>query len=368
MLHAPDTWQMMTNDPRALAHLSAADYEAIELAVMETARGRWFLKEFSARNRQADTTVLLDAIARLEGAVSGERAMDQIERVRFDLLEMAKSIAGLKAELEMQENGEAQDSRLGAATSALDGIVLTTEQATSSILSAAEQVQEIAWSLREQQFDEATCDTIDKLATEIYTACGFQDLTAQRTQKVVRTLRFLEGRINALIDAWAGTGESAARPASRPAPDVAPRQLPAIDALSQSDVDFVIVDDPFAAVPTRHDDTIPPNVMSALSMAEALADAHELSAEIVASSEAPEAGRSITDPQADPREELMASDEDPILIDDLDTLDIDLVYLENDVVEDKTAKVPVHRPHVTATTSLAQLDAMPASAKAMIFG
>jgi hypothetical protein len=109
MLHAPDTWQTMTNDPRALAHLSAADYEAIELAVMETARGRWFLKEFSARNRQADTTVLLDAIARLEGAVSGERAMDQIERVRFDLLEMAKSIAGLKAELEMQEQGEAQD-------------------------------------------------------------------------------------------------------------------------------------------------------------------------------------------------------------------------------------------------------------------
>ncbi|MGL4440242.1 MAG: hypothetical protein ACRCUE_13330, partial [Bosea sp. (in: a-proteobacteria)] len=149
----------MTNDPRALTNLSTADYEAIELAVMETARGRWFLREFAARNRQSDTNVLLEAIARLEGAVSGERAMEQIERIRFDLLEMAKSIAGLKAELETQGQGDEDNSRFGAATSALDGIVRTTEQATSSILSAAEQVQEIAWSLREQQFDEATCDT-----------------------------------------------------------------------------------------------------------------------------------------------------------------------------------------------------------------
>ncbi|BCJ91345.1 hypothetical protein IZ6_20800 [Terrihabitans soli] len=42
------------------------DYEAIEAAVMETARGRWFLMEFARRNRNADTTVLLEAISRLE--------------------------------------------------------------------------------------------------------------------------------------------------------------------------------------------------------------------------------------------------------------------------------------------------------------
>jgi hypothetical protein len=42
------------------------DYEAIEAAVMETARGRWFLMEFARRNRTADTKVLLEAIARLE--------------------------------------------------------------------------------------------------------------------------------------------------------------------------------------------------------------------------------------------------------------------------------------------------------------
>lgn len=46
------------------------DYEAIEAAVMETARGRWFLMEFARRNRNADTKVLLDAIARLENQMT----------------------------------------------------------------------------------------------------------------------------------------------------------------------------------------------------------------------------------------------------------------------------------------------------------
>lgn len=152
----------MTHDPRSLPTLAESDYEAIELAVMETARGRWFLREFASRNRQADTTMLLQAINRLEGAVSGERAMEHIERIRFDLLEMAKSIAGLKIELDMHDDGGAEHSRFGDATSALDAIVRTTEQATSNILGATEQVQEIAWNLREQQYDEATCDPIEQ--------------------------------------------------------------------------------------------------------------------------------------------------------------------------------------------------------------
>jgi len=51
------------------------DYDAIEAAVMDTARGRWFLAEFARRNRTADTTLLLTAIERLEGMLDrGEDA------------------------------------------------------------------------------------------------------------------------------------------------------------------------------------------------------------------------------------------------------------------------------------------------------
>jgi hypothetical protein len=44
-------------------------YEAILEAVMETERGRWFLAEYARRNRNADSTLLLAAIDRLEAAI-----------------------------------------------------------------------------------------------------------------------------------------------------------------------------------------------------------------------------------------------------------------------------------------------------------
>lgn len=48
--------------------LTEEDFERIESAVLETARGRWFLAEFARRIRAQDTQQILDAVARLERA------------------------------------------------------------------------------------------------------------------------------------------------------------------------------------------------------------------------------------------------------------------------------------------------------------
>jgi hypothetical protein len=52
------------------APLNEADYEAIEGAVMETARGRWFLDEYATRLRMAETSGLRDSMKRLELAIA----------------------------------------------------------------------------------------------------------------------------------------------------------------------------------------------------------------------------------------------------------------------------------------------------------
>src|SRR5471032_668077 len=39
-----------------------SDYDAIESAIMESSRGRWFLAEYARRNRHANTQLLLSAI------------------------------------------------------------------------------------------------------------------------------------------------------------------------------------------------------------------------------------------------------------------------------------------------------------------
>ncbi len=63
----------MADEAFALSPISARaslpseeDYEAISQAFMETSRGRWFLGEYAKRNRNADTRMVLDAVARIE--------------------------------------------------------------------------------------------------------------------------------------------------------------------------------------------------------------------------------------------------------------------------------------------------------------
>ncbi len=56
------------------AGLVLEDYERIEAAVMETARGRWFLMEFARRQHAAETAQLLEAIARLEHSLADAAA------------------------------------------------------------------------------------------------------------------------------------------------------------------------------------------------------------------------------------------------------------------------------------------------------
>jgi chemotaxis protein CheZ len=199
--------------PPAPMPLTDADYEAIEAAVVETNRGRWFLAEYARRNRHADTRMLLSAIERIEAAIRGERAAESVDRIRFDLVEMAKAIARTKAEIAAIKPDVEQAGKFGEATEELDSIVSATEAATSDILAAAEQVQEVAWTLREQGLDPQVCDLLDAKATAVYTACSFQDLTGQRTRKVIQVLRYLEGRINAMIDIWGLDGPMAAEAA-----------------------------------------------------------------------------------------------------------------------------------------------------------
>jgi hypothetical protein len=157
--------------------------------------------------------------------------------MRVDLLDMANAIARTKVEVAAINAPDGDHSRLGIA---LDAIVHTTEQATSDILGAAEHVQEVAWTLREAGSEDAVCDELDRMATRIYTACSFQDITAQRTARIIHTLRYLEERLAAMMAIW-GDELGAMRAQSDEAGDPA-------EELCQGDVDrFIDMESPVAA-------------------------------------------------------------------------------------------------------------------------
>ena len=99
------------------------DFETIEAAVLESPRGRWFLSEYTRRNRAADTLMLLEAIAKLERGIA-EHSPDQVsEELAAGLQGLSQSI-GLTLEAIMQSDdvwGAALDLPQGMADDVLIG-------------------------------------------------------------------------------------------------------------------------------------------------------------------------------------------------------------------------------------------------------
>lgn len=190
--------------------IGEAEYHTLEQTLLESDRGRRFLKEYLNRHKTPETTEILGAIQRLEKVVTRERTVPDLDKIRLDIAEMHEAIERTKAEIaNIKAEGDDDSNRFVDASHELDAIVTQTEGATQSILEAAEQIQEQAWVLRENGADDAACDEIDAKATEIFMACSFQDLTGQRTNKVVQVLRYLESRINLMIGIWGIEGVEA---------------------------------------------------------------------------------------------------------------------------------------------------------------
>jgi len=177
-------------------------YEQIEAAVMETSRGRWFLAEYARRHRHAETELVLEAIDRLQRSLGVRHGVSpSADKLQNQILEMARALAQAERDIRAIQPDNPAGSRYGSASTELSAVVDTTEQATQAILSAAERVQEYAWTMRERSGNEDECDLLDRCATEIYTACGFQDLTAQRIRKVVEAMTFIDLQIKGILEA-----------------------------------------------------------------------------------------------------------------------------------------------------------------------
>ena len=189
--------------PPAAQPISETDYDAIEAAVKETARGRWFLEEFAQRNRHSDTRLVLDAIQRLQrsvlGAESAPAPAPQIPEIRADLNEIERTAEQTRKLLAEIDATHQRDGDLG---NELDLVVAASAQAISGVLSDADRISEISTTMRAQGIAEYICDQLDGLSEHVNTACAFQDLTGQRTQKVVTALRLLESRVHELVKLW----------------------------------------------------------------------------------------------------------------------------------------------------------------------
>jgi hypothetical protein len=150
----------MADEAFALSPISAraampgeADYDAISAAFMETSRGRWFLSEYAKRNRNADTRMVLDAVARIEQnlAVQKDAAPDHA---------LAEALAAIR---------EALDEARAAASAGLGGAAV--DQSLAPIRNGAQIIRETLLRLREIGVGGRIYDLMDSQVSAIEAGC-----------------------------------------------------------------------------------------------------------------------------------------------------------------------------------------------------
>src|SRR5260221_6516693 len=211
----------MAEEAFALSPISARaalpgeeDYAAISEAFMETSRGRWFLGEYAKRNRNADTRMVLDAVARIEQSLAAQKeeglqreaslaaqqelaaalaANAGLEEAKLAAVELAEvklaeaRLAEAKlAEAKLAEVLAMLQSAVGSAQAsaieALDALAL--EQKLAPVRKGARVIREIAWRLREIGNDGRICDLIDSQVAVIEAGAG--EISAEEARAALR--------------------------------------------------------------------------------------------------------------------------------------------------------------------------------------
>jgi hypothetical protein len=155
----------MADEAFALSPISARaaqpreeDYDAISEAFMETSRGRWFLGEYARRNRNADTRMVLDAVARIEQSLAAQK---QPEPEPVPDIRLPDALTAIK--------GALSEARV-AASSAVDDLAL--ERHLAPVRKGARVIREISWRWREIGADGRICDLLDSQVSAIEASCS----------------------------------------------------------------------------------------------------------------------------------------------------------------------------------------------------
>jgi chemotaxis protein CheZ len=190
-----------------------------------------------ALDREALVTVVEEVVKSLSGSMTLAEV-----RLYREIDTLAKVIHAAKKEIFNVRPDDISARHIPEATDELDAVVEATARATGEILDVAEGLEKLATTLPKEAAAEIT-----QAVTRIFEACNFQDITGQRITKVVKTLNYIEGKIDNLLKAFGDElGElelpEAPEPEPEPEGDAALLHGPQLPekANSQSEIDAIL--------------------------------------------------------------------------------------------------------------------------------
>ncbi|MBK1865333.1 hypothetical protein [Taklimakanibacter albus] len=169
-------------------------YEALESAVMESARGRWFLSEYAKRNRAADTMMLLDALKKLENVASTNPIKP--DRPLPDIGQLASTIKAARSEIASTHNDLLPDGGYLPADSALyDHITADAKSMGHEITKRSMSLRVIAGGLKAATADEEHVEAVEANARSLENLSWSQEVLSERIAKAMGLLSEIDNTL-----------------------------------------------------------------------------------------------------------------------------------------------------------------------------
>ncbi|WP_299480496.1 chemotaxis protein [uncultured Roseibium sp.] len=154
--------------------------------------------DFLEQNKTRDGDVSLTDVMHLAEVMSGSMHdfLSTVEpTVTDELRAIGKEISRMKEEISQLRANDMTGNKIPGAGRELDAIVEATEDATNTIMEAAEDIMGADTS-----DPEAYQELVSNKMISIFEACTFQDITGQRISKVVTTLNYIDERVSSFIE------------------------------------------------------------------------------------------------------------------------------------------------------------------------
>lgn len=162
----------------------------------------------SSAPEAVDAAAVSREVAQAHALLETYRAqIEQCEKLKVELDLIHDAISRTKREIAVLHGNSFNGEEMARVNGELGAVVGGTEQATQQILEATEAIDQAASAMAKVTSPDQhkiLSEEIQERVVSIFEACNFQDLTGQRINKVMTTMKFIENHVTVMMDIWGG--------------------------------------------------------------------------------------------------------------------------------------------------------------------
>lgn len=126
-------------------------------------------------------------------------------QLKQELVGLFKYVQRVREEIAAMSLPTDDDNKFDTMSEQLDIIVKSTEEATHTIMGVMEMNDVLVDKLEKLLVDDEAKSVLSEIVNnnmQVIQACSFQDLTGQRINRVIKSLSYVETRVNNLAEVW----------------------------------------------------------------------------------------------------------------------------------------------------------------------